>query len=612
MDDPRRSADEDLEQARDALDRGEMRHAADHLAGAIAHAPTLPEAHELLSRLAARADGGLELFPLEQHAFVGTVVARAHLLAAAGRPEDGLPLLAAASGHTPGVDWAGVPWVSDPALGVRMEPGMLARIVMQLCTAVGDPAPEADRLVLVPYLTVVRHAIAANPGHPLLLGAGSALARRVGEAALAVEWAARGARAKPSKLAEIWLGYAYRSAGRTEDAIAALRRAVGHDPDDLSVYADIAGTLADSGHLDRALEWIEQALAKDPSFDCAVHTAHRLRFRVDGDLAHLVRLADFQRDRPDDTHEHTDLAECCVDTPWLSRVPAANEAVINTLRQVLAAEDRLGRGTLRLSALESPSALHTMIAAVPGMAVTVEEVPAPDIRSPRRPEGSMLWRYDGTTAIPAVAPPTPSASVRLRELAHPVWPHPPAAYDAAVSLALLGADDLLALLVHPPAAPDTEVGRALAEHDPALWVRCVQTWACLGLLHHRTDEPWATSTRRRLLVELVWGIEDWTTEAALFALVTYAWVEPTVRPDVAVLVGERLADVAGVVQQRPVTIAWSVAQLALATPDLDPAAVRLAETIVRTEENLPAPAIPRQRTGGYRRGSRLLRWLTGG
>src|SRR3954471_5463765 len=182
MEDPRRSADRDLEQARAALDRGEMHHAADHLAGAIAQAPTLPETHELLSRLAARADGALELFPLEQHAFVGTVVARAHLLAAAGRPEDGLPLLAAATGHTPGVDWAGVPWVKDPTLGVRMEPGLLARTIMQLCTAVGDPAPEAGRATLLPYLTVARHAIAAHPDHALLLGAGSALARRVGDA----------------------------------------------------------------------------------------------------------------------------------------------------------------------------------------------------------------------------------------------------------------------------------------------------------------------------------------------------------------------------------------------------------------------------------------------
>jgi tetratricopeptide (TPR) repeat protein len=316
-----RSADRDLERARAALERGEIHHAADHLAGAIALAPTLPETHELLSQFAARTDGGLELFPLQQHAFVGAVVARAHLLAAAGRPEDGLPLLAAASGHTPGVDWAGVPWVSDPALGARLEPGLLARMIMQLCTAVGDPAPEVGRDALRRYLTVVRHATAAHPDHALLLGAGSALARRVGEADLAVTWAAQGARLRPSKLAEIWLGYAYRSAGRIPEALAALRRAVTHDPDDLSVYADIAGTLADYGRLTDALRWVDRALARDPEFDCAVQTGHRLRYRADGDLAHLVRLADFQRDHPDDSHEHSDLAECCADVPWLSRVP---------------------------------------------------------------------------------------------------------------------------------------------------------------------------------------------------------------------------------------------------------------------------------------------------
>jgi len=138
MEDSRRSADRDLEQARAALERGEMDHAAGHLAGAIAHAPTLPETHELLSRLAARAGGGLELFPLDQHTFVGTVVARAHLLAAAGRPEDGLPLLVAASGHTPGVDWAGVPWVSDPELGAR-----LGDLLGDLCREIRAPVEQS-------------------------------------------------------------------------------------------------------------------------------------------------------------------------------------------------------------------------------------------------------------------------------------------------------------------------------------------------------------------------------------------------------------------------------------------------------------------------------------
>ena len=538
MDDPRRSADVDLEQARAALERGELHHAADHLAGAIAQAPTRPEAHELLSRLAAHTDGGLELFPLGQHAFVGTVVARAHLLAAAGRPEDGLPLLAAASGHTPDVDWAGVPWVTEPSLGVRMEPGLLARIVMQLCTATGDPAPEPGRAALLPYLTVVRHALAAHPEHHLLLGAGSALARRVGEATLAVDWAARGARARPSKLGEIWLGYAYRSAGRVPEALAALRRAVAHDPDDLSVYADIAGTLADHGRLDEALSWVNRALERDPTFDCAVHTAYRLRFQSDGDLGHLVRLADFARDHPDDTHEHTDLAECCADLPWLSRVPSAPDAPLDPRRAPIAA-----------------------------------------------------------------GPPSATAVERLHRVAHPLWPHPPAAYDAAVGLVLVEPDELLAVLAHPPAAPDTEVGHALAAHDPALWGRAAQVWACLGLLHHDTEEPWLGSTRRRLLVELADGGTDRITEAALFALVTYAWVDPSARADVAAVVARRLTQVTG---GDPLGIAWSVAQLALATPDADPATRRLAGAVVRAEENYASPLVPRQRR---RRGQRLLRAL---
>jgi tetratricopeptide (TPR) repeat protein len=539
MADSRRSADHDLEQARAALDRGEMHHAADHLAGAIAHAPTLPETHELLSRLAARAGGGLELFPLGQHAFVGAVVARAHLLAAAGRPEDGLPLLVAASGHTPGVDWAGVPWVNDPALGARMEPGQLAQIVMQLCTTIGDPVPEAAVESLAPYLTLVRHAVAAHPEHALLLGAGSALARRLGEPLLAVDWAGRGARLRPSKLAEIWLGYAYRSADRIPESLAALRRAVMYDPDDLSVYADIAGTLADHGRLDDALAWADRALAKDPEFDCAVHTAHRLRYRADGDLVHLIRLADFQRDHPDDTHEHADLADCCADQPWLSRVPSA----------------------------------------------------------------------PGTTRDPAREPfvvgrPTEAAVERLHRLAHPLWPHPPAAYDAALGLVLVEPADLLALIASPPPPPDNEVGHALAAHDPVLWTRCAHVWACLGLLHQRTDEPWAASVRRRLLVALATEGSDQITEAALFALITAAWVEPAARVDVAALVTRRLAEVTAAAHP----IAWSVAQLALATPDLA-AEVRLqAEERVRAEEQHATPVPPRQR----RRGARLRRWLSGG
>jgi tetratricopeptide (TPR) repeat protein len=509
--DARRAADRALEQARSALLSGELQHAADHLAGALAHAPTLPETHELLSRLAARADGGLELFPLAQHSSVGRLVARAHLLAAAGRPEDGLPLLAAASGHSPAADWAGVPWVGEPALGVRIEPGVLVHVVMRLCTSVGDPAPAPVIAALQPYLTVVRHAIAAHPEHAMLLGAGSALARRLGETALAVDWASRGARARPTKLAEIWLGYAFRSAGRLPEALAALRRAVAHDPDDLSVYADIAGTLADHGRLDDALAWVDRALARDPGYDCVVHTGARLRFKSDGDIGHLVELADFIRDHPDESHEHTDLADCCRDIPWLGGAPAA----------------------------------------------------AP------LPQGKVCPATAGEPSADAVR--------RLRRVATLSWGHPPAAYDAAVHLMLLQPLDLLSLLAHPPAD-----------------VAAAEIWACLGLLHHGVDEPWLDSARRRLLLDLLAGGLDRVTEAALFALIVSAWIDPSAREDVAAVVAGRLAEVAA----RPG--ARSVAELALATPGLDARSRATALAMTRV------PAIPRQR--GRTRTRLLLRW----
>jgi tetratricopeptide (TPR) repeat protein len=502
----RSAASRALEQARSALAGDEPSTAADHLARALGHAPTLPEVHELLSRLAARTGGGLDLFPPGPHAPAGVLAARAHLLAAAGFPEEGLPLLAAASGHHPAADWADVPWVAAPTLGVRIEPDLLAQTLMRLCTAVGDPAPATVR----PYLAVVRHAIAAHPEHALLLGAGSALARRVGENALAVDWAARGARVRPSKLGEIWLGYAFRSAGRLPEALAALRRAVAHDPDDLSVYADIAGTLADNGRMEDALSWVDRALARDPEYDCAVHTAHRLRYRADGDLAHLVRLADFIREHPDESHEHTDLGDCCRSIPWLGGTPAAAP---------------LPRGT--------------------------------------------------TTAT---GKPTAEAVRRLRQVGALSWSHPPAAYDAAVPLILVPADDLLALLAHPPAD-----------------VAAAEIWACLGLLHHGAEEPWLGSARRRRLVDLLDGEPNRVTEAALFGLIVTAWIDPDARADVAAIVTARLTDVAARPGGR------SVAELALATPGLDPSTRQLAAAMTRV------PAVPRQRT----RSRLLLRWRRG-
>ncbi len=116
------------------------------------------------------------------------------------------------------------------------------------------------------------------------------------------------------------------------------------------------------------------------------------------------------------------------------------------------------------------------------------------------------------------------------------------------------------------------------------------------------DEPWSTSTRREVLVDLAFGIEDWVADAALFALVTAAYRDPAVREEVRHLVRARLD--AAVAADRLVTIEESLAQLMLVTPGCSAEDRALATAAlardeqddgVDEEEPEAEPAPPRKR-----------------
>jgi hypothetical protein len=102
-------------------------------------------------------------------------------------------------------------------------------------------------------------------------------------------------------------------------------------------------------------------------------------------------------------------------------------------------------------------------------------------------------------------------------------------------------------------------------------------------LHHKADEPWLSSTRRSVLVDLARGVEDWTTDAALNAMVVAAWVDTDIRDDVVMVVGHRFLDALSAYQQREVTIVQSLAHLVLATPAMNPDVARLAREFLARE-----------------------------
>ncbi|MBO0870427.1 MAG: tetratricopeptide repeat protein, partial [Micromonosporaceae bacterium] len=293
---------------------------------------------------------------------------------------------------------------------------------------------------------------------------------------------------------------------------------------------------------------------------------------------HLVALSDFMASQTESSHEHTDLADCCRGQAWLGQPGWASESAINALRQV-PQQDRSGAGDLRVSQMEVPSALATVSRAWPGLQIGFPAPPA-ELITPLR-DGPQLWRFDGTRLVPGVPPPARATEQLLLRTVTPSWPHPVAAYDQALPLGDLPAGQLVAALVHPPARPDQ-----YGDLPEDWWVRSVQAFACVGLLHCRElIAPGDTRRARELLTQLAYGVEDWTTEAALFGLAVAAWAEPACRPEVAQTFADRYRAAAWAGEQHVVTIMPNLARLALIVPGLEEAARKHAHTVIEREES---------------------------
>ena len=570
--DHRGRAEAELTLARTALDADEADGAARHLAQALAWSPALPEVHELLARLGARTRGGLNLYPMEGEVFVGALAARAHLLAAAGYHADALDLLVLAQRHAPAEPWADVAWLTDPELTDRIPAERLAIQLMTLVRTLPDPIPEPARPPFLPYLNLVRRALVGAPGQPVLLWVGSSLARRLGASEEAIDWARRSERSEPSPQAAVALGYAYRNLGNWREAESALHRAVRYDPDDLDLRVDVAELYARTDRLEEAESWLEQVLAKNQAHPSGFPTACAVRFLRTRHVDHLVALADHLRANPGSAHAEALLASYARTRYWLGPVPHPDEAIVNLLDKLLASEQPLVAGRVSLSALEPPSAVLAFNRALPDFEVDVESVPAPDLREPLRPVEFALWRYEGMRALPAVPEPDQATIDTVAALAGRDWRHPLSGYDEAVRLAGLDLPELLGVLVHPCPPPDPTLGWPV-------WIRRLQAWTCLGILHYRTDEPWLLSTRRQVLFDLVEGVEDWTGEAALFALIAYAWVDPEARSDVRALVERRMRAAADAYAEREVTLLDSLTRLVLATPGVDERLAHFAQEL---------------------------------
>jgi len=301
-----REAQRHLAAARKALSRGDLTHAAAHTGDALLAAPALPEAHELIARLAEHPEGGRDLYRLDPPLALATVLARAHILACDKDFDRALDLLCKVQEYTPATAWADVLWVTDPAtasaVSVQTVTSLAGHLLELIRRIEATGSLESLRRAMAPYLRLVRNTIAVHPDNANLLGLAGYLYRRY-DLAEAADYASRADRLNPSLATAIGLGYIYKDMGCIEEALTAWQRAVGYDPGFLPIYDDIADLLLDTDRLEEARGYAERALAIEQDYVYARSVILVVQFRQTREETYLDALMALYKAQPDGSRE---------------------------------------------------------------------------------------------------------------------------------------------------------------------------------------------------------------------------------------------------------------------------------------------------------------------
>jgi tetratricopeptide (TPR) repeat protein len=540
--------DEDLQIAFRASADGDLQHAAFHAACVIKASPADTRGTKLLERLVdksiAQGLDPLDLAPLgtgKRGTYAGVVAARSYILAHQQRWAEAIELLrqlAHADPATPWWKWA-FDWLARPGVAQQADPAMITGLLASAVNFHGaeQPADPDARAALEAALPAAIAAVEAHPKDELLRLIHVMIARKSGRRDEACRLAEAFWREMPSQQSGVARGMARKINGDMEGAIAAFEEALPYAPTDESMRADLAEFNCALGRFDEALRWAEETKRRDAQRRTSAWTLwYLLKHRAEPNGNWMQEFQHYREANPNCRMPGQEVLWRL--GAWEAEIPAAAEATINVVKQVL---EKLtepakteGTVTLHVTCLESPSS-HLAARRALGrfnvrIALAVEQVPTPDPRVPAGIARWPTWQYDGIEPSTALPAPSPLVSQGVAALAAEPYDlqkwWQTAGELAAGLIAAAGmsfealAQELIGAMLHP-----TEPPRGVAEWD---WTRATQVAAALVV--GRIDDGWTPSVRRDALQSLLHGPTDWITEAALAALVCI-FREKTTTPD---------------------------------------------------------------------------------
>ncbi|MFG2824654.1 tetratricopeptide repeat protein [Kitasatospora sp. NPDC048365] len=241
---------------------GNIEAALHQVAGAIAAAPADPEPYAVLAELrrerrddfAATLDGAASL---------SEVLAQSYVSYLDGDMDGAALAIGSVCGVRPTVRWTAAPWFGDPGFLAGLTPDALAEAVMRT-TDYGrpldtDPAREA----LGPWIEAIGKVCEREP-QPEAMARMAIFLRACGLTEASLALCDRADAVERVMLTEVVRAGTWRRLGDLDLTAAAFERALALDPDNWSLYLDLADVRALQDDFAEAVRLVERALQSEP------------------------------------------------------------------------------------------------------------------------------------------------------------------------------------------------------------------------------------------------------------------------------------------------------------------------------------------------------------
>jgi tetratricopeptide (TPR) repeat protein len=216
--------EQDLAIARQALARGDLKHAAFHAGGALATNPDNQDGLVLLDQVIAQAGTkALDLAPLSKEVFYGTAAVRAYILAKQGDFASAVQLLLSVIVGRPAIPYAHwlLRWRDQAGFAAALTPEFAIGLAVPILDPFrqADYVPEDAATPLANLETVLALATELHPEASQVWFFRSIALRKRGLLEEASRVAEEGDRRAPSYETAVALAGVYRKMGRFEAAI---------------------------------------------------------------------------------------------------------------------------------------------------------------------------------------------------------------------------------------------------------------------------------------------------------------------------------------------------------------------------------------------------------